>query len=267
MASTSRTFLGFAWCCLTFVVSGCSQPDADTGDEGGPADTSGDASGSSGGGPTSTGDSGGAVACVEPGTVDLEIEMLPAPIVPGSPIKLLDTDCLVEGVSDSPPEVQLSCALEETPIQWSLSASGLSASLSAALSVGENVHLVYYTNFPSTIQPRTPQAAVISVVGELSPRLVLNFAPMIILEDVESSLTVSKVPETDCAEDDGSCGLGVMRRSAIEVALDGVGTAIVFDRNAGMLGDFAIEVGEAIHDEGACDGVNAEMYEFIVLRQ
>lgn len=81
------------------------------------------------------------------------------------------------------------------------------------------------------------------------------------------ALAVELVTETACAETDGSCGIGVMRRVAIEVAVEGVGAAVVFDHNAEGLGDYMIEAGQLHYDEGNCEGHSETWYEFVILRQ
>jgi hypothetical protein len=169
-----------------------------------------------------------------------------------------------ENTPGDPALLRLSCDYEDAPLDWSVEAMGLDLSLSG-LAVGDSVSL-YYWAIGADIMTIARSAAIVRRPGERDPVLVVHSAPSIVLPlERLDPLWLSIEPDTECDAMPGSCGDGVSRRAAVTVQHEQWGTTTVFDHTTGALGPFAIQVGDAISDDGACEGESLDWFTLAIV--
>jgi hypothetical protein len=202
------------------------------------------------------------LACVPGSGTPLGISMLPGADVVSSGGFL--AECVIASIEAS--SASLQCPSDDGELEVMLTLESFSGDLTAIASLGEPIDLAYYTTLPAEVNPparhmtwhRPRDSALLLVAADVA-------APHG-LPDGTEPLTLGVLESTDCDATDGSCGTGVMRRVAVEVTLGDVGTARVFDGNASMLGDYLVQVGTALLDEGHCEGDSENRYTFAIVK-
>lgn len=216
--------------------------------------------------PADTGESSAGIAaleCVAPSGPDLSFKMEPAEFAP--PQTHLDSACTVAEVDDGEPKIlRLHCMNGLAPLDWRMSAEGMQLPLPADLVVGAEVELSYYTDDPFDVWSPVWQWAVVRPSGAADPSLIVVASPGE-MPPTDATPAIEIVEHTTCDTNDGSC-YGEVGRVAIRFSLEDVGETIVFDHDAGELAQYRMQVGDAIWDDGNCEGLSMNWYELAVVR-
>jgi len=203
-----------------------------------------------------------------------------APSVPGFVIDItpaaqqedgeisFDGTCSVTSVSDTPLSVELSCAGSPIPQIMVNVTGGPDISWTGFFSPGDVVDVRYAAYWRVD---RSPTWLAIRVMGEAEPVVVIvdSHVPLPFFDVVPGFMApveLGFLGDTDCAESPGSCNIGVQRRAAVEVSVDGSEPVVVFDHDVGLVSSYDIAVGEARVDEGGCEESNATWYEVLMTR-
>ncbi|MBX7083469.1 MAG: hypothetical protein K1X88_29950 [Nannocystaceae bacterium] len=246
------------WVCAMVLLGCVARDDGAGGSSTGPAGSSSDAS------------SGGAapLSCVAPGEVDFDLALQPAPPETGLPDTVeFHGLCTVAAVTDAPVSLALDCMQDGEPLAFSLSAAPLGATgLAQRFEPGASVELDYLIRR----EPSRPAAfASLRLAADSMPRVVAvaSPSPMPWFGDELGMLepfSLESVGATDCEPTSGSCGVGPRRRAAVRVSIDGHESITIFDRDEGIIAGYRVLVGEAIADEGNCEGYS-ETYDQVLI--
>lgn len=211
-------------------------------------------------GSESTG-SGAALECVLAGASQLNVLMSPG--ADSLPDEDYVGECTLTSLDTS--SATLACPVDDDSIDVTLNLDNFAGDLSTIATTGDLVLVRYSTALPAEIDP-APKQMTWRRAGDQALLLVAAdvAAPHAFPMDI-APLELAVIQSTDCADGEGSCGLGAKRRVAIEAALAGEGAVAVFDGNSAVLGEYLFQVGAALMDEGNCDGRSETRYTFVAV--
>lgn len=205
-----------------------------------------------------------ALVCVAAMESDIVVTM--SPTMFGGTETTLHEECTVSNVvDDEPAQLEMTCPNGLGTIDWALEVSSLSIPLSDVFFLEQVVDLRYHTAGGAGLQPRWNQWAIVALPQQDTPLLVAASVEGKLPGTFGSPLVWSHAFDTTCDEQMGSCGLGVMRRVALEFSLGDDGSTVIFDQNEGEVGPYLVRVGDAFYDEGNCEGGSENWYEFVVI--
>ncbi len=238
---TVRTW-GVAW---TIVVVAC----ADAGDSTDPSESSS--------GPTG-------LECVAPSEPDLTLVIEPESFP--SPQMHLQASCTVSEVDDGDPKrLVLQCMAGSTPVEWRMSASGLQLPFPSHLVVDSQVELSYFASLQDGVSLERSRWVVLRPSADEAPSFIAA-STVGGMPPTDGTPAIDVVGDTTCESELGSCGIGETRRAALRFSLEDVGETVVFDHDEGELAHLRMQVGDAIWDDGNCEGFSANWYELAVVR-
>lgn len=215
-----------------------------------------------GGGSSESTDGEEVIACVPASAPPVGVTMTPtADVLQGA---AYSGECFLGSIDTS--VASFTCPSDDGIVGLRLTVQNSSSDLSDLAETGDSIRLAYWTTLPSELDPpeqhmtwrRSSDDALLLVAATVTApnRLPTQVGP----------LELRVIESTDCAATDGSCGLGIMRRVAIEAALPDGTTTVVFDGNESSIGDYLLQVGTAVLDEGSCDGISENRYVFVATR-